>query len=437
MIGRPRRRGAPTCTSPTSGGRSPGCRRPCGRHADSSTGRRCSGPGPPPRRSPPSNPTAAPPAPTSPRCRATSVPPATGASPRTSTGSHASSASTAAAARRVSACDRRTSGSSSPSPSPPDRPSAQRCRCRVSARLGHRRLACRETLHSWAPVAGDRRGGSGRRAADDPLGRSHRRGHGRTRRGGTARHGGVGDVHGREGARGPADPPRRDRTDVDADHGEPGARAGGDRPLDRGQGCAGGRGRVPPSTRRAHGSGRSVTSSDSRGRTCGGRISRTLCPTGVRRRSTAWRAAPTRVPSTSSVRAHTAPVAGGGPSRRTRPGDDRGAERIAGAPRLPRPGRRRRRRLPEWAGPRRQTQEVFGWTEVPRIADGRVPVVLHLLSPARRPLAVTSDLASFWEGAYPHVRAENRGRYPKHPWPEDPISAPAMRGTKRSGTMER
>ncbi|MGN6035411.1 ATP-dependent helicase HrpB [Brevibacterium casei] len=82
-------------------------------------------------------------------------------------------------------------------------------------------------------------------------------------------------------------------------------------------------------------------------------------------------------------------------------------------------------------------QEVFGWTEVPRVIDGRVPVVLHLLSPARRPLAVTSDLASFWEGAYPHVRAENRGRYPKHPWPEDPLSAPAMRGTKRSGTMER
>lgn len=82
-------------------------------------------------------------------------------------------------------------------------------------------------------------------------------------------------------------------------------------------------------------------------------------------------------------------------------------------------------------------QEVFGWTQVPRIVDGRVPVVLHLLSPARRPLAVTSDLASFWEGAYPHVRAENRGRYPKHPWPEDPLTAPAMRGTKRSGTMGR
>ena len=78
-------------------------------------------------------------------------------------------------------------------------------------------------------------------------------------------------------------------------------------------------------------------------------------------------------------------------------------------------------------------QECFGWTDVPRICDGRVPVTLHLLSPARRPLAVTSDLASFWANAYAHVRAENRGRYPKHPWPEDPLTAPAAKGTKRSG----
>ncbi|KHS52103.1 ATP-dependent helicase HrpB [Brevibacterium linens] len=78
-------------------------------------------------------------------------------------------------------------------------------------------------------------------------------------------------------------------------------------------------------------------------------------------------------------------------------------------------------------------QECFGWTDVPRICDGRVPVTLHLLSPARRPLAVTSDLASFWANVYAHVRAENRGRYPKHPWPEDPLTAPAAKGTKRSG----
>ena len=78
-------------------------------------------------------------------------------------------------------------------------------------------------------------------------------------------------------------------------------------------------------------------------------------------------------------------------------------------------------------------QECFGWTDVPRVCDGRVPVTMHLLSPARRPLAVTSDLASFWANAYAHVRAENRGRYPKHPWPEDPLNAPAAKGTKRSG----
>lgn len=78
-------------------------------------------------------------------------------------------------------------------------------------------------------------------------------------------------------------------------------------------------------------------------------------------------------------------------------------------------------------------QECFGLTETPRICDGRVSVVMHLLSPAQRPLAVTDDLASFWANAYPHVRAENRGRYSKHPWPEDPLTAAPMRGTKRSG----
>lgn len=78
-------------------------------------------------------------------------------------------------------------------------------------------------------------------------------------------------------------------------------------------------------------------------------------------------------------------------------------------------------------------QECFGCTATPRLVDGRVPVLLHLLSPARRPLAITADLASFWAGAYAQVRAENRGRYPKHPWPEDPLTAPPRRGTTRSG----
>lgn len=78
-------------------------------------------------------------------------------------------------------------------------------------------------------------------------------------------------------------------------------------------------------------------------------------------------------------------------------------------------------------------QECFGLLDTPRIIDGRVPVLMHLLSPARRPLAVTDDLASFWVNAYPQVRAENRGRYSRHPWPEDPLTAPPKRGTSRSG----
>ncbi|MEU6645880.1 ATP-dependent helicase HrpB [Saccharomonospora sp. NPDC046836] len=76
-------------------------------------------------------------------------------------------------------------------------------------------------------------------------------------------------------------------------------------------------------------------------------------------------------------------------------------------------------------------QETFGWLATPRIAGGRVPVVLHLLSPAGRPAAVTADLESFWRNGYQAVRAELRGRYPKHPWPEDPLTAEPMRGTRR------
>nr|WP_231707460.1 ATP-dependent helicase HrpB [Arthrobacter sp. zg-Y919] len=75
-------------------------------------------------------------------------------------------------------------------------------------------------------------------------------------------------------------------------------------------------------------------------------------------------------------------------------------------------------------------QECFGWAETPRLVEGRVPVLFHLLSPAGRPLAVTGDLASFWSGPYAQVRAEMRGRYPRHPWPEDPWSAKATARTK-------
>ncbi|GMA42303.1 ATP-dependent helicase HrpB [Mobilicoccus caccae] len=65
-------------------------------------------------------------------------------------------------------------------------------------------------------------------------------------------------------------------------------------------------------------------------------------------------------------------------------------------------------------------QACFGQVRTPVLADGRAPVVFHLLSPAGRPLAITDDLASFWAGPYAHVRAEMRGRYPKHAWPQDP-----------------
>ncbi|WP_344934976.1 ATP-dependent helicase HrpB [Sphaerisporangium flaviroseum] len=74
-------------------------------------------------------------------------------------------------------------------------------------------------------------------------------------------------------------------------------------------------------------------------------------------------------------------------------------------------------------------QELFGWDAAPRIAG--VPLVVHLLSPAGRPAAVTADLASFWRDGYRAVRAELRGRYPKHPWPEDPLAASPTRGTNR------
>jgi ATP-dependent helicase HrpB len=76
-------------------------------------------------------------------------------------------------------------------------------------------------------------------------------------------------------------------------------------------------------------------------------------------------------------------------------------------------------------------QETFGWLATPRIAGGRVPLVLHLLSPAGRPAAVTADLESFWRTGYPAVRADLRGRYPKHSWPDDPLAAVPTRRAKR------
>ena len=78
-----------------------------------------------------------------------------------------------------------------------------------------------------------------------------------------------------------------------------------------------------------------------------------------------------------------------------------------------------------------RVQECFGWDATPRVVGGRVAVLIHLLSPARRPVAVTDDLASFWAQGYVQVRAELRGRYPRHAWPQDPWTAPATRGTGR------
>ncbi|WP_052365515.1 ATP-dependent helicase HrpB [Halotalea alkalilenta] len=75
-------------------------------------------------------------------------------------------------------------------------------------------------------------------------------------------------------------------------------------------------------------------------------------------------------------------------------------------------------------------QELFGATVTPSVADGRQPVVLHLLSPARRPVQVTGDLASFWRSGYPEVKKELKGRYPKHFWPDDPLKAEPTARTK-------
>jgi ATP-dependent helicase HrpB len=77
-------------------------------------------------------------------------------------------------------------------------------------------------------------------------------------------------------------------------------------------------------------------------------------------------------------------------------------------------------------------QEMFGLVDTPRVARGKVPVTLHLLSPAQRPIQVTQDLRGFWERTYPEVKKELKGRYPKHPWPDDPWSAtPTARAKRR------
>ncbi|HSF43690.1 MAG TPA: ATP-dependent helicase C-terminal domain-containing protein, partial [Thermoanaerobaculia bacterium] len=81
-------------------------------------------------------------------------------------------------------------------------------------------------------------------------------------------------------------------------------------------------------------------------------------------------------------------------------------------------------------------QEMFGLAETPRVAAGRVPVLLHLLAPNGRPQQVTHDLRSFWENTYPQVKKELQARYPRHAWPQDPWSATPERrpGRRKSNT---
>ena len=80
-----------------------------------------------------------------------------------------------------------------------------------------------------------------------------------------------------------------------------------------------------------------------------------------------------------------------------------------------------------------RVQELFGLAAHPVIAGGRVPLLIELLSPAHRPVQVTRDLPGFWRGSYKDVRSDLRGRYPKHPWPDDPLTAPATRRAKPRG----
>jgi ATP-dependent helicase HrpB len=81
-----------------------------------------------------------------------------------------------------------------------------------------------------------------------------------------------------------------------------------------------------------------------------------------------------------------------------------------------------------------RVQELFGLTQHPSIADGKVPLTLHLLSPAQRPIQITRDLPGFWQGSWAAVRSEMKGRYPRHPWPEHPASATPTTRAKPRGS---
>jgi ATP-dependent helicase HrpB len=79
-----------------------------------------------------------------------------------------------------------------------------------------------------------------------------------------------------------------------------------------------------------------------------------------------------------------------------------------------------------------RVQELFGLDRHPTLAKGKIPLVINLLSPAHRPVQVTRDLPGFWRGSYAAVKAEMKGRYPRHPWPDDPLAAvPTTRAKRR------
>ena len=109
--------------------------------------------------------------------------------------------------------------------------------------------------------------------------------------------------------------------------------------------------------------------------------------------------------------------------------------RGADAFRRRRPARRCRSTTRREEGPKLsiRVQELFGLDRHPTIAGGRVPLVVELLSPAHRPVQVTRDLPGFWRGSYAAVKAEMHGRYPRHPWPDDPLARRATRRAKPRG----
>ncbi len=81
-----------------------------------------------------------------------------------------------------------------------------------------------------------------------------------------------------------------------------------------------------------------------------------------------------------------------------------------------------------------RVQELFGLTQHPAIAHGKLPLTLHLLSPAHRPIQITRDLPGFWKGSWAAVKADMKGRYPRHPWPDDPAAAAPTARAKPRGT---